>query len=58
MKISFTVTVEAPAAEITKHLGQQASAELHAGGAVYLNDLIPEFEYESGPIETVENEDD
>lgn len=54
LMLTFQVTVTDSRAALVRQLGTERAKQLHAGGAVYLNDLVPEFDYDSSEIVSVE----
>jgi len=53
LTLRFEVDVTATVSALRKHLGEPLSQELHQGGAIYLNDLVPEFDCESSEIKEI-----
>lgn len=48
--LTFHVTVTAKRSALERHLGEEQSRELRQGGAIYLEELVPEFEFGSSEI--------
>ena len=49
VKLTFTVTITALLAHLQQHVG--SGKPLYSGAPLYLNDFIPEFDYESSEVQ-------